>query len=84
MDYKLVLTTISWVVHSKIADQQKSTREKITKYRGKETKCTTKRYTRLIDMGLFHAAIEDVLDKSKAKTVATFISSHRKAIANSV
>ena len=73
MNYKLVLTTISWVVHSKIADQQKSTRKKITKFRGKETKCTTKRYTRLIYMGLFHAAIE-----------ATFISNHRKAIADSV
>jgi hypothetical protein len=35
-------------------------------------------------MGLFHADIEEFLDNSTAQTIATFISSHRKAIANSV
>jgi hypothetical protein len=35
-------------------------------------------------MGLFHADIEDFLGKSTAQAIATFISSHRKAIANSV
>jgi hypothetical protein len=40
--------------------------------------------TRPIDMGLFHVDIEEVLDNSTAQTIATFISSHRNAIANSV
>jgi hypothetical protein len=35
-------------------------------------------------MGLFHADIEEFLDNSTAQTIATFISSHRYAIANSV
>jgi hypothetical protein len=35
-------------------------------------------------MGLFHADTEEFLDKSTAQTIATFISSHRKAITNSV
>jgi hypothetical protein len=35
-------------------------------------------------MGLFHADIEEFLDNSTAKTIATYISSHRKAKANSV
>jgi hypothetical protein len=39
---------------------------------------------RPVDMGLFHADIEEFLDKSTAQTITTFISSHRKAIANSV
>jgi hypothetical protein len=39
---------------------------------------------RPIDMGLFHADIEEFLDNPTAQTIATYISSHRKAIANSV
>jgi hypothetical protein len=39
---------------------------------------------RPIDMGLFHADIEEYLDNSTAQTISTYISSHRKAIANSV
>jgi hypothetical protein len=35
-------------------------------------------------MGLFHADIKEFLDNSTAQTITTFISSHRKAIANSV
>jgi hypothetical protein len=35
-------------------------------------------------MGLFHADIASFLDNSTAQTIAIFISSHRKAIANSV
>jgi hypothetical protein len=35
-------------------------------------------------MGVLHADIEEFLDNSTAKTIATYISSHRKAIANSV
>jgi ABC-type phosphate transport system permease subunit len=35
-------------------------------------------------MGLFHADIVELFDNSTAQTIATFISSHRKAIANSV
>jgi hypothetical protein len=38
---------------------------------------------RPVDMGLFHADIEEFLDNSTAQTIATFISSHREAIANS-
>jgi hypothetical protein len=37
-----------------------------------------------IDMGLFHADILGFLDNQTAQTIATYISSHRKAIANSV
>jgi hypothetical protein len=37
-----------------------------------------------VDMGLFHADIEEFLDNSIAQTIATFTSSHRTAIANSV
>ena len=36
------------------------------------------------DMGLFHGDIEAFIDRSTAQTIATFISSHRKAIGNSV
>jgi hypothetical protein len=35
---------------------------------------------RPIDMGLFHADTEEFLDNSTAQTIATYISSHRKAI----
>jgi hypothetical protein len=35
-------------------------------------------------LGLFHADIEEFLDTSTIQTVTTYISSHRKAIANSV
>jgi hypothetical protein len=35
-------------------------------------------------MGLFHADIEEFLDNSTAPTITTYISSHRKAIVNSV
>jgi hypothetical protein len=35
---------------------------------------------RPVDMGLFHADIEEFLDNSTAQTIATYISSHRKAI----
>jgi hypothetical protein len=35
-------------------------------------------------MGLFQADIKEFLDNSTAQTIATYISSHRKAIANSV
>jgi hypothetical protein len=39
---------------------------------------------RPVDMGLFHADIESFLVNSTAQTIATYISSHRKAITNSV
>jgi hypothetical protein len=35
-------------------------------------------------MGLFHADNQEFLDESTAQTIATYISSHRKATANSV
>ena len=34
-------------------------------------------------MGMCHGNIEEYLDKSTAQTIASFISSHTKAIANS-
>jgi hypothetical protein len=39
---------------------------------------------RTVDMVLFHADIDEFLDSSTAQTIATYISSHKKAIANSV
>jgi hypothetical protein len=39
---------------------------------------------RPIDMGLFHADIEEFLYNSTAQIIATYISSHRKVITNSV
>ena len=35
-------------------------------------------------MGLFHNDIEEFIDKSTAQTIATFIRSHRRAIAKTV
>ena len=35
-------------------------------------------------MGLFHNDLKEFIDKSTAQTTATFISSHKRAIANSV
>lgn len=39
---------------------------------------------RPVDMGLFHTDIEEFLEKLTAQTIASFISSHGKTIANSV
>ena len=83
MNYKLILTTIPWVVHSKTANQQERTRKTKLSIEAKKLNAL-KDTARLIDMGLFHADIEDFLDKSIAQTITTFISSLRKAIANSV
>jgi hypothetical protein len=70
-------------VHGKTVQQQERTRKiklsidarKLTEFKDK---------ARPVDMGLFHNDIEEFLDKSTAQTIATFISSHRKVIANSV
>jgi hypothetical protein len=64
-------------VHGKTVVQQGRTRKtrKLNELKDK---------ARPVDMGLFHANIEEFLDKSTAQTIATYISSHRKAIANSV
>jgi hypothetical protein len=70
-------------VHGKTADQQERTRKtKLSIDVGKLNALKDK--ARPVDMGLFHADIDKCLDKSTAQTIATFISSHWKAIANSV
>jgi hypothetical protein len=70
-------------VHGKTTEKQETTRKskfsidvrKLNKMKDK---------ARPVDMGLLHADIEEFLDNSTAQTIATYISSHRKAIANSV
>jgi hypothetical protein len=70
-------------VHGKTIQQQESTRK--TKLSIDARKLNElKDKARPVDMGLFHNDIEEFLDKSTAQTIAKFISSHRKAIANSV
>jgi hypothetical protein len=70
-------------VHGKTVEQQERTRK--TKLSIDARKLNElKDKARPVDMGLFHADIDEFLDKSSAQTIATFISSHRKAIANSV
>jgi len=70
-------------VHGKTVVQQERTRK--TKLSIDARKLNElKDKARPVDMGLFHDNIEEFLDKSTAQTIATYISSHRKAIANSV
>jgi hypothetical protein len=70
-------------VHGKTVHQQEKTRK--TKLSIDARKLNElKDKARPVDMGLFHSDIEVFLDQSTAQTIATFISSHRKAIANSV
>jgi hypothetical protein len=70
-------------VHGKTTEQQETTRKtKLSIDARKLNKMKDK--VRPVDMGLFHADIEEFLDNSTAQTIATYISSHRKAIANSV
>jgi hypothetical protein len=70
-------------VHGKTAEQQDRTRK--TKLSIDARKLNElKDKARPVDMGLFHADIEEYLERSTAQTIGTYISSHRKAIANSV
>ena len=70
-------------VHGKSVVQQEKTRK--TKLSADARKLNAlKDQARPIDMGLFHNDIEEFIDQSTAQTIATFISSHRKAIMNSV
>jgi hypothetical protein len=70
-------------VHGKTTEQQETTRK--IKLRSDARKLNIlKGKARPIDMGLFHANIEEYLDNSTAQTIATNISSHRQAIKNSV
>ena len=70
-------------VHGKSVEQQERTRK--TKLSTDVRKLNAlKDKARLVDMGLFHNDIEEFIDSSTAQTIATFISSHKRAIANSV
>jgi hypothetical protein len=70
-------------VHGETVDQQERTRKAKLSIDARKLN-QLKEKARPVDMGLFHADIEEFLGKSTAQTIATFISSHRKAIANSV
>jgi hypothetical protein len=70
-------------VHGKTTEQQETTR-KIKLSIDAIKLNILKDKARPFDMGLFHTDIEGFLDNSTAQTIATYISSHRKAIANSV
>ena len=70
-------------VHGKTAEQQEQTRK--SKLAVEVRKLDTwKNESRPEDMCLFHANIEEYIDTSTASTLATYISSHRKAIMHSV
>jgi hypothetical protein len=70
-------------VHGKTIEQQETTRK--TKLSIDARKLNNlKDKARSLDMGLFHADIEEFLDNSIAQTIAAYFSSHRKAITNSV
>jgi hypothetical protein len=70
-------------VHGKTAEQQEQTKK--LKLAVEVRKLDTwKNESRPEDMCLFHANIEDFIVTSTASTLATYISSHRKAILHSV
>jgi hypothetical protein len=70
-------------VHGKTTEQQETTGK--TKLSIDARKLNSlKDKAQPVDMGLFHADIEEVLDNSITQTIATFTSSHRNATANSV
>jgi hypothetical protein len=70
-------------VHGKSVEQQERTRK--TKLSTDVRKLNAQKdKARPADMGLFHNDIEEFIDSSTAQTIATFISSHKRAIANSV
>ena len=70
-------------VHGKTAEQQEQTRK--SKLAVEVRKLNTwKNDSRPDDMCLFHANIEDFIEGSTAQNLATYISSHKKAIMNSV
>ena len=70
-------------VHGKSVEQQERIRK--TKLSADvRTLNALKDKARPADMGLFHNDIEEFIDQSTAQTIATFISSHKRAIANSV
>jgi hypothetical protein len=70
-------------VHGKTTEQQETTRKIKLSIDARKLNIL-KDKARPIDMGLFHADIEEYLDNSTAPTIATYISSHRNAIKNSV
>jgi hypothetical protein len=70
-------------VHGKTTEQQETTRKTKLSIDARKPK-SLKDKARPVDMGLFHADIESFLDNSTAQTITTYITSHRKAIANSV
>jgi hypothetical protein len=70
-------------VHGKTIEQQESTRK--AKLRIKVSKLNSmKDSARPSDMFLFHKNDEEYIDNSTATMIATWVSSHRRAILNSV
>jgi hypothetical protein len=70
-------------VHGKTAEQQERTRKSKLAIEVRKLD-TWKNESRPADMCLFHANIDEYINNSNAPTLATYISSHRKAIMNSV
>ena len=70
-------------VHGKTVEQQERTRKAKLSIDARKLN-NLKDKARPIDMGLFHNDIDEFLEISTAQTIATYISSHRNAIANSV
>ncbi|OEU19512.1 hypothetical protein FRACYDRAFT_235569 [Fragilariopsis cylindrus CCMP1102] len=71
-------------VHGKSVEQQKRIRKTIKLSTDVRKLNGLKDKARPVDMGLFHNNIEEFIDKSTAQTIATFIRSHRRAIAKTV
>jgi hypothetical protein len=70
-------------VYGKSTEQQETTRKtKLSIDARKLNNLKDKAHP--VDMGFVHADIEEFLDTSTAQTIATYISSHRKAVAKSV
>ena len=70
-------------VHGKTVEQQERTRKAKLSIDARKLN-ELKDKARPVDMGLFHNDIDEFLEISTAQSIATYISSHRKAIANSV
>ena len=71
-------------VHGKSVEQQERTRKIKLSADARKLNALKGDKARPVDMGLFHNDIKEFIDKSTAQTIATFISSYKRAIANSV
>jgi hypothetical protein len=70
-------------VHGKTKEQQERTQKERLKIEVSRLN-SMKDIARPSDMFLFHVNEEEYIDQSTSQTIASWISSHRKAIANSV